>query len=268
MLRLLVLLALVPALAACERGKPESSTPRPARSVSAPPPRTAALNDVAETTPDYIVGISYPPSANRYPALAAEMKRFADRARAELVEAAKARQRKPGELPYDLSLSFTELYLSPTLAAYGADGSLYTGGAHGAPLIARFVWLPQENRLLRAEDLIATPAGWRAISDYVREQLVTAVSQRVDADPLPPGEREEILRNALRMIEEGTQPSARNFALFEPMVGADGRLAGLRFVFPPYQLGPYSDGTQTVEVPAWVLRPHLAPQYRALFASD
>ena len=42
-------------------------------------------------------------------------------------------------------------------------------------------------------------------------------------------------------------------------------LAGLRFVFPPYQVGPYSDGTQTVEVPAAVLLPHVAPTYRGLF---
>lgn len=268
MFRFVVLLALVLALVACERGKPEAATPAPAAPGNAPTPPATVLEDVAETTPEYIVGISYPPSAARYPALAAEMKRFADKARADLVEAAKARQGKPGELPYDLSLSFTELYVSPTLVAYGADGSIYTGGAHGAPLIARFVWLPQENRLLRAQDLIATPAGWRAVADYVREQLRTAISQRVDADELPPAEREEILRNALRMIEDGTAPATENFALFEPMVAPDGRLTGLRFVFPPYQVGPYSDGTQTVEVPASVLRPHVVPKYQALFVAD
>ena len=43
------------------------------------------------------------------------------------------------------------------------------------------------------------------------------------------------------------------------------KLAGLRFVFAPYQVGPYSDGTQTVEVPADVLLPHIAPAYRSLF---
>ena len=48
--------------------------------------------------------------------------------------------------PYDLSLCFTELLDSPTLVAIAADGSSYTGGAHGAPLIARFVWLPQQRR--------------------------------------------------------------------------------------------------------------------------
>jgi hypothetical protein len=68
------------------------------------------------------------------------------------------------------------------------------------------------------------------------------------------------------MIEQGTEPKAGNFANFEPILGQDGKITALRFVFPPYQVGPYSDGTQTVEVPAAVLLPHIAPAYRALFA--
>ncbi|MFQ6311711.1 RsiV family protein [Lysobacter capsici] len=39
----------------------------------------------------------------------------------------------------------------------------------------------------------------------------------------------------------------------------------MKFVFAPYEVGPYSDGTQMVEVPAAVLLPHVAPEYRALF---
>ena len=50
------------------------------------------------------------------------------------------------------------------------------------------------------------------------------------------------------------------------MLGPDGRIAALRFVFPPYQVGPYADGTQTVDVPANVLLPRVAPAYRPLFS--
>ena len=54
---------------------------------------------------------------------------------------------------------------------------------------------------------------------------------------------------------------------FEPLVPEllDGEMPALRFVFPPYQVGSYADGTQTVEVPAEVLLPHVAPGYRGLF---
>ena len=66
------------------------------------------------------------------------------------------------------------------------------------------------------------------------------------------------------MIDEGPGRRPANFAQFEPVLGADGRIAALRFVFPPYQVGPYSDGMQTVDVPAGVLLPHVAPAYRGL----
>jgi len=275
MKRLLLLCVLAAALAACKR-EPEPIAPVAAPGT--PPPATGEpaivapadvkLEDVSESTSDYIVGISYQVPAEQYPGLAAELKKYADAARNDLVEAAKARSQPGGatSAPYDLSLSFTELMHTDEVVAVAADGSSYTGGAHGAPLIARFTWLPKQGRMLTAQQLIPTSAGWTAISDYVREQLHAALSQRVDADDLPAEERAEVVKNASKMIDDGTQPDPSDFALFEPMAGPDGRLTGLRFVFAPYQVGPYSDGTQTVEVPVDVLAPHLAPEYRSLFA--
>ena len=100
----------------------------------------------------------------------------------------------------------------------------------------------------------------------MREQLHTALSQRMDADELPAGERAEMLKSAGKMIDEGTAPDPEHFSQFEPVVDASGRITALRFVFPPYQVGPYSDGKQTVEVPTAALLAHVAPAYRKLFA--
>lgn len=257
-------------LLACNREAPAPATPAPATPTATAPPKPAApLADVIETTPDYVIGISYPPSAAQYPGLVAELKRYADAARAELLQAVKGREAaRASAPPYDLSISFTAVLDSPTLFAVAADGSSYTGGAHGAPLIARFVWLPQQGRLLTARALVPDANSWDVIAANVREQLHTALSQRVDADALPPGERVEVVKSASRMIDDGTQPTPDNFAMFEPVVTPAGKLRALRFVFAPYQVGPYSDGTQTVEVPAAVLLPHIAPAYRDLFEAD
>ncbi len=267
---MLGLLAVV--MVACKKeGAPTTPATAPGATTTSPAPAVASaveLKDVSESTPDYLIGISYQVQAGKYPGLDAELRKYADNAREDLIEAAKARQQPGGatSAPYDLSLSFTELMDTPRVVAVAADGSSYTGGAHGSPLIARFVWLPEQNRLLRASDLVANAQGWTAISDYVREQLHAALSQRVDADDLSPEDRAEVVRNSTRMIDEGTEPEPDDFALFEPMASPQGgKLAGLRFVFAPYQVGPYSDGTQTVEVPADVLLPHLAPAYRTLF---
>lgn len=255
---------LAAAVAGCERQAP--APPAQAPKPPAAQPQAVVLKDVVENDLRYVVGISYPPSVNAYPGLAAALQRYSDAARAELRQAVEGMGADKPPAPYDLSLSFSELAGTPQIVAIAADGSSYTGGAHGNPLIARFVWLPQQNRMLTATELIPDPAAWTGISAYVREQLHAALSQRVDADETPPEDRVEIVRNAGKMIDEGTAPNAANYAQFEPMVGPDGRLAGLRFVFPPYQVGPYSDGVQSVEVPAAVLLPRVAPAYRGLFA--
>ena len=224
------------------------------------------LKDVIERTPQYLVGITFPPVANAHPPLAKALKAYADAARADLAQAVKGVEATgSAATPYDLSLNFTDVSQGENAIVIAADGSLYTGGAHGIPLIARFTYLPSEQRLLAPADLIPDAKGWKAISDYVREQLADAVGKRLVEDDVPQGDRASIVKNAAGMIEEGTVPDAANFAQFEPIPSADGKWFGLRFVFPPYQVGPYSDGTQTVDVPASVLMPHLAPAYRSRF---
>ncbi|MCL6710633.1 DUF3298 and DUF4163 domain-containing protein [Pseudomonas sp. R2.Fl] len=264
---------LVLALAACKR-EPDAAQPPTAAAPEAGAPATGPvapeapveLKDVIETNERYVVGITYPPGIDRYPGLAKALSDYAHAARGELMEAVDGFGNDKPTAPYELSLSFEKLLETPQVVAVAADGSRYTGGAHGQPLIARFVWLPQQNHLLSANDLIANAAGWQAVSDYVREQLLTGVTLRADADELEPAERSEVLKNASRMIDDGTEPKAENFAQFVPVLDTTGHISALRFVFPPYQVGPYADGTQTVDVPASVLRPHLAPAYSGLFA--
>ena len=79
-------------------------------------------------------------------------------------------------------------------------------------------------------------------------------------------DRAALIKSTFRMIDEGTEPEAGNFSEFVPVLDASGHVTALRFVFPPYQVGPYADGTQTVDVPAALLLPHVAPAYAELFA--
>lgn len=260
------------ALAACDRGRGDAAAPTaPGDGDAATGTAPAAANlleDVVDTTPRYIIGITYPQDASRYPGLAAALRAYADAARKDLMTAVEGIGNDRPTAPYDLSLSFTEVVDTPQVYAVAVDGTSYTGGAHGAPLVARFVWLPERQEMLTAERLLAGPDGWAAVSGFVREQLQTALSQRIDANDVAPEDRAELFRNGAGMIAAGTEPKAATFAQFEPIMGPGGRLAGLRFVFPPYQVGPYSDGTQTVEVPAAVLLPHVAPAYRGLFQGE
>ena len=270
-LRTALLLMAVLALSACKR---EAAVPPTASGDAAPPGAAPAdapappveLKDVIESTDRYVVGISYPASVNRYPGLAKALSDYATAERAELMEAVEAFGNDKPTAPYELSLAFEQVVDTAQIVAVAADGSRYTGGAHGQPLIARFVWLPQQDTRLTAAALVPGPAGWRAISDYVREQLHTAVVTRADEDELAPTDRAALIKSTARMIDEGTEPDAGNFSEFVPVLDAAGRITALRFVFPPYQVGPYADGTQAVDVPAAVLLPHVAPEYAGLFA--
>lgn len=256
-------------LAGCSR---EDAAPRqgpavdPAVATTAMEPAAPRLQDVIERDPRYIIGISYPPVARKYPGLARLLEAYARDARAELMVAVSGLGNTRPPSPYELSLAFSEIAANPDLVAIAADGSTYTGGAHANPLLARFVWLPAEQRQLTTAALVPDPAQLQALADYLREHLATALSQRLDEDALPPDERARMLESGTRMIDAGTGPDPRNFAQFEPVLDGDGRITALTFVFPPYQVGPYSDGMQKVQVPASVLLPMVAPRYRGLFA--
>ena len=262
-------LALLPVvLAGCKRddAPPVAAAPAPGETAApAGPAAPVVLKDVIETTPAYIVGISYPAQAAAYPPLAQALHAYAEAARAELMQAVAGLEGAKPRAPYDLSLQFSMVVETPRVVAVAADGSTYTGGAHGAPLVERFVWLPQLQQMLAAEQLVPAADGWTPVSAYVREQLMTGLSAALDEEALEGAARAEQMALRSRMIDEGTRPAAANFARFEPVMNADGSIRALRFVFPPYQVGPYVAGTVTVDVPARVLLPLVAPEYRALF---
>lgn len=255
-------------LVGCKRdhAPPAAVTPLPGEAaMPAGPAAPVVLKDVIETTPGYIVGISYPARAAVYPPLAQALHAYAEAARAELMQAVAGLKGAKPRAPYDLSLQFSMVVETPRVVAVAADGSTYTGGAHGAPLVERFVWLPQLQQMLAAEQLIPSVDGWTPVSAYVREQLMTELSASMDEEALEGDVRAGQMSLRSRMIDEGTAPSAANFARFEPVMNADGSIRALRFVFPPYQVAPYVEGTVTVAVPARVLLPLVAADYRPLF---
>ena len=263
------------ALAACNRS-PQPQPPQAAAAASpattaAPAAATTDLQDISERNPQYLIGISFPPELKRYPALAAVVKRDAEAMRAEFLRQVAENKDYPGTGPFELSLMYSMVAQSPRIVAVAAEGTSFVGGAHGAPLLERYVWLLPDDRRLTAAELIPDPASWTTVSGFVREHLLAVQKQRFEEDAksdpqADPAVLKQQLKNATDMVEQGTEPKLENFVDFEPVLGADGKIDALRFVFPPYQVGPYSDGTQKVEVAASVLLPLIAPAERGLFA--
>ena len=158
-------------LAACGKERDADTAPQaevPAEAAS-PPAAPIVLKDVIENDARYIIGISYPPQAAKYPGLAQALHGYAEQARADLLKEVGSIDAAKQNGPYDLTLNFSLLAETPDVVAVAADGSSFTGGAHGTPLVARFVWLPQQNRLLASDGLFSDPRSWAAISDYTRD---------------------------------------------------------------------------------------------------
>jgi hypothetical protein len=107
------------------------------------------------------------------------------------------------------------------------------------------------------------PKDWLVISDRVRAELYRRLEEQIGE--LPPEQQNDARAPSRAWIDEGTQAGPDWLGRFIPKLGADGRVETLTFLFPPYQVGPYSDGTQAVDVPVTVLRAHLTPEWaRAL----
>lgn len=265
---------LLSVLAACQRQpQPAAQTPAAAQPAqvqtsdgSTAEGAAAPLSDVIENTPSHVLGISYPPGLEMQPGLLQLVRNYADKARAELKQAVDALDGEVPSAPYELSLSFEKVLQTPQFLVIAADGSRYTGGAHGSPLVARFVWLVQAQKQLTAAELIPAVQGWQSVGRYVSAQLHQAAAARAQAGARSAQEMKSVLGRVDSMIAAGTSANAENFAQFQPVLNADGKIAALRFVFAPYQVGPYSDGTQSVDVPAAVLLPVVAQEYLPLFA--
>lgn len=275
-IRTLAPLALACALA-CAACKPGAPGAQPAAPSSPAEPATGAtpaagpgialpLKDVVETTPGYMLGITYPPGIAKYPGLARALADYAQAERARLTDAVARRGDAGDGLPYDMNLSFVLASESPELVVVRADGSRYTGGEQGDALLRRFVWLPARNELLEAARLIPDPAGWAAVAPVVREALATQMSERLDAEKLAPAEHAAAMTDLLQAIDRAVRPEASALAQFEPVTGPGGRIEALRFVFPPFHSDRFVDTEHGADVPAATLLPHVAAPYRPLFA--
>lgn len=262
-------------LLACQRQPQVASdgagSEQPAAAVAETPAAIAdvqseKLQDVIENTPSYVVGISYPTGLDDQPELSRLIRGYADAARADFQHSLAALGNERPTAPYELSLSFEKLLQTPQFLVIAADGSSYTGGAHSVPLLARFVWLAQPRKRLTAAELIPNKQGWETVSHYVAARLRESAEARAQADLLSSQEEAALLSTVDSMIDAGTSAQAENFSEFQPVLNAAGSISSLRFVFAPYQVGPYSDGVQSVDVPAALLRPLVAPEYTELFA--
>lgn len=131
----------------------------------------------------------------------------------------------------------------------------YTGGAHPNHHYISLNFNTMTSEIITLDELFKDEKYLYAISDHVTSQLLREKSEKL-------GERIE----SDEWIERGAFPFPGNFQIFLFVPYEDqSKLAGLKFIFPPYTVGPYSEGMYEVYVDSKIFSKYLKDRYRELF---
>ncbi len=231
---------------------------------AASPAHDAAGLEHHESTDRYEYRIRWAASLAENKDVEAAVRALADDHLQEFLAAAAAAPATAGR--WTLQLEFAPCAGTPTLRCIAGDGSVFSGGAHPLPIIERLLFATSPPRPLRPEQLFSDPdAALRAISVRAREMLlVQRIAQAsVSGSPADAGARAEMRAQ----IASGADSTAENYRLAEPVVSSAGRINALRFLFAPYQVASYADGTLVAEVPASVFAQWLLPEFADEFVT-
>ncbi|BAW79457.1 hypothetical conserved protein [Candidatus Nitrosoglobus terrae] len=196
----------------------------------------------------------------------------ADNAKHEFLQALPDWKHLPefADRQFDLLIDFKVISQIDTFISILETGSSNTGGAHPIPIKATFVYDRKLGKLITLADLFTSfnPA-LSALANFARSTLLEKF--QIEAPKSDEGSLEAVQEWGFRMrqmLNEGTQPTAENYAAFIIQSAANIQTAspGIILVFPPYQIAPYASGTQTVEVPAYIFAQFLKPNYLSSFA--
>jgi len=225
---------------------------------SPPPARAGADKDTQSANQGlYTMELKLPDLPHGAQPLREAIDRYVERQKRDFLASldtpgARARAR---ELPWDLNLDIAVAGRSDRFINVQVDGSAFTGGAHPAPIVDSFTFDLDERRVVDIDDLFADPrAAESAFATEARRQLLTALDDQDDP-----------LVSDSEQIEQGTAPGQGHYRVFSLLTGPDGKVHGLTFIFPPYQVASYVAGQQAVDVPSEAFAAYLKPEFREAF---
>lgn len=235
---------------------------------------TVALPGDHAATQHYKIAIELPALPNGEQPLAAALRATADNAKRDFLQALP----DPTQLPefahrrFELRLDFKIAANTPTFTSVRETGMQDTGGAHPLPVEAAFVFDRKAGKLVTLDDLFADPdAARKALANFAHDALL----KKFMAHAPKPGEGSpaalrEWKANMVQMLNDGTRPTTVNYSLFVVRAGASAAAPspGLALIFPPYQVAPYVEGTQVVDVPATLFAHWLKTGYRGDFTPN
>lgn len=198
---------------------------------------------------------SLAPEAALEPALVRELRSsaIADRAKAqrEAEEGARAAGDAGRRMQYEWIERWQPDAETDVLLALSARQYSFTGGAHGNLAPKAVIWDRALGHRLAFGQLFADPQAMKAA-------LKPAFCKALDEERKA---RRGGVANA--MFNDCPDP----FAYPIVPVG-DGKIAEIRVLVPPYEAGPWAEGSYDITLPASVVRAFLLPRFASVFTGD
>lgn len=246
---------------------PDGARPdaNPSGSVESVARATAAAGGaraVEEENELYSFHYSYPGAAGRIPALAALLDARLDADRAELTaQTAQAQKDAQAEgfpwRPYDRSTAWAVVADLPDWLSMSADLYQYSGGAHGMSTFDSLLWDKRKGAPLAPLALFSSA---EALEAAIKPQFCTLLDRQ-------------------RAAKRGAEESRAGGGLFDECItlasttvilGSSNRRTFDRigFLIPPYEAGPYVEGTYEVTLPVTArILAAVRPEYRESFTA-
>jgi hypothetical protein len=241
------------------------SVPAGSTAINAAAPESSATEDAGQGN-GYTYHVRYPQLAPEWSTLAEALHAYAAARKKDFLEARLADENADGP-PYNLDLEFNIARRTSDFVSVLANGGVYTGGAHPAPVVASFNLHIGAGKLINLADLFVDgSAALNALSEEARRQLEGSYAAKL-RETTPEKDQAAALESMHEWVDSGTQATPENFATFL-VDGLETKAIGLTLIFPSYQIAAYADGTQQVEVPAKVFYGLLRPEYRDAFQID
>lgn len=204
----------------------------------------------------------WPAEAAAQPELAALLERLAGEARQAAMREAEEDHGLRGAGDSVFAHSYRRAWQAagrtPRLLSLSAEVSTFTGGAHPNLTYDGLLWDRQADAAVTLGDLVTNAALPPVPID---EYCATLDTQREEkrGEPVGPGAPDDWMTACPALGEQVLVPADTD---------GNGRFDRLRVLIPPYEAGPYAEGSYVIELPfdpAW--RRALRPEYAESFES-
>ena len=155
--------------------------------------------------------------------------------------------------PYEHAISWTITAATPRLLSAWGTWFDYAGGAHPNNGSEALLWDDINDREVQRSELFRTGADQAPLDAALCQAIHRAKAERGGSAADQQGWNCPMWADS-------------NF-VFAPSV-VSGKLGGLIFLFDPYAIGPYAEGTYEVTVPLDAFKSELAPAWAADFAGS